>query len=219
MRSSLIAGNRAGLAGGDDSTVAALAGRGGGVYCSSGVIDFCTIVGNAAFGQIVDGKTVASGSGGGVACNARTAVTNSILWDNTLDQIAGQDCANVLYCDIEDNTCLDGRSNISADPHFVEAGHWAAPRDTEVAAGADEIDAVWVSGAYHLSDASPCIDAADPGYAAVAGETDLDGRTRVADAAADMGAYESQNLVPVYRFRSRQTTSTCTRPAKRRKTP
>jgi len=205
MRSSLIAGNRAGLAGGDDSTVAALAGRGGGVYCSSGVIDFCTIVGNAAFGQIVDGKTVASGSGGGVACNARTAVTNSILWDNTLDQIAGQDCANVLYCDIEDNTCLDGRSNISADPHFVEAGHWADPRDTEVAAGADEIDAVWVSGDYHLSDASPCIDAADPGYAAVAGETDLDGRTRVADAAADMGAYESQNLVPVYRFRSRQT--------------
>ncbi len=205
MRSSLIAGNRAGLAGGADSALAALAGRGGGVYCSAGVIDLCTIVGNAAFGQIVDGKTVTSGSGGGLACTAQTVVTNSILWDNVSDQIAGQDCANVLYCDIEDNTCLESRSNISADPHFVDAGYWADPRDLEVAAGADEADAVWVSGDYHLSGGSPCIDAADPQYAAVAGETDLDGRTRVADAAADMGAYESRNLVPVYRFRSRST--------------
>lgn len=205
MRSSLIAGNRAGLAGGDDLALAALAGRGGGIYCSAGVIDFCTIVGNAAFGQIVDGKTVAVGSGGGLACTAQTAVTNSILWDNVSDQIAGQDCASVLYCDIEDSACVESRSNISADPHFVEAGYWADPRDTEVAAGAEEADAVWVSGDYHLAGGSPCINAADPQYASVAGETDLDGRPRIADAAADMGAYESQNLVPVYRFRSRQT--------------
>lgn len=206
VRSSLIAGNRAGLAGGEsDSIVAALGGRGGGISCSFGVIDQCTIVGNAAFGDVVDEKASALGSGGGIACVPQTVITNSIVWGNTLDQIAGQDCANVLYCDIEDDGCSESRSNISADPLFAEAGYWADPRDTEVAGRADDPDATWVSGDYHLSDGSPCIDAADPEHAYAAGETDLDGRVRVADTAADMGAYESQNLVAVYRFQSRRT--------------
>lgn len=203
IRSSLIAGNRAGLAGGADASLAALAGRGGGISCTYGVIDHCTIVGNAAFGDVVDQKAAPLGSGGGVACAPQTTITNSIVWGNTSDQIVGQDCGNVLYCDIEDGACLDGRSNISADPLFVEAGYWADAREREVAA--DDPEAVWVSGDYHLSDGSPCIDAADPESKHDAGETDLDGKARVVGVAADMGAYESQSLVPVYRFRSRQT--------------
>ncbi len=206
VRSSLIVGNRAGLAGGEsNSTVAALGGRGGGISCSYGVIDHCTIVGNAAFGDMVDEKASALGSGGGVACVPQTAITNSIIWGNTVDQIAGQDCTNVLYCDIANDTCSESRSNISVDPLFAEAGYWADPRDTETAGRADDPDATWVSGDYHLSDESPCIDAADPEHKYASDETDLDGRIRVADIAADMGAYESQNLVPVYRFQSRRT--------------
>ncbi len=204
LQNSLIVGNRAGLAGGGDSSLAALSGRGGGVYCSYGVIDHCTIVGNAAFGDIVDDKASPLGSGGGVACAPQTAITNSILWGNTLDQIAGQDCGNVLYCDIQGGLCPDGRGNISVDPRFVDAGHWVDTRDTETVAQADDPDAVWANGDYHLADGSPCIDAADPEYDAASGETDLDGKGRVSGSAADMGAYEVHNFVTVYRFRSRQ---------------
>ncbi len=204
MHNSLIAGNRAGLAGGNDSSLAALSGRGGGIYCSYGVIDHCTIVGNAAFGDIVDEKASPLGSGGGVACVPQTVVSNSIVWGNTLDQIAGQDCDNVLYCDIQGGSCLDGRGNLSADPRFVEVGHWAQARDAEIAAQANDPDAVWASGDYHLADGSPCVDAADPDRDADSGETDLDGNGRVSGSAADMGAYEVHNFVTVHRFRSRQ---------------
>lgn len=202
MHSSLIAGNRAGLAGGGDSSLAALSGRGGGVYCSYGVIDHCTIVGNAAFGDIVDDKASPLGSGGGVACVPQTTITNSIVWGNTLDQIAGQDCDNVLYCDIQGGPCPDGRGNISVDPRFVEPGHWAAASDAESIVQADDPDAVWAGGDYHLADGSPCVDEADPDYDAELGETDLDGNGRVAGSAADMGAYEVHNFVTIYRFRS-----------------
>lgn len=202
LRNSLIAGNRAGLAGDADSGLAALAGRGGGVCCTYAVIDHCTIVANAAFGQVSDGKAASVGPGGGVACTSQTTVTNSILWGNTSDQIADHDCANVLYCNIQGQTCLESRSNISTDPLFVEAGYWADARDPQVVSRSDSPDAVWVSGDYHLSAGSPCIDAADPEQTYDSTQTDLDGRPRLAGAAADMGAYETQDLVPVYRFRS-----------------
>lgn len=202
LRNSLIAGNRAGLAGGADSGLAALAGRGGGVSCTFAVIDHCTIVGNAAFGQVTDGKADAVGPGGGVACTSQTTVTNSILWGNTSDQIADHDCANVLYCNIEGQICLVSRSNISTDPLFVEAGYWANARDPQVVSRSDDPDAIWVSGDYHLTAGSPCIDAADPEQTYDFAQTDLDGRPRLGGDAADMGAYEAQDLVPVYRFRS-----------------
>ena len=202
LSNSLIAGNRAGLAGDADSGLAALAGRGGGVWCTYAVIDHCTIVGNAAFGEVTDGKAASVGPGGGVACTSHTVVTNSILWGNTSDQIADHDCANVLYCSIQGQTCLENRSNISTDPLFVEAGYWADARDPQVVSRSDDPDAVWVSGDYHLSTGSPGIDAADPEQMHDSAQTDLDGRPRLAGAAADMGAYETQDLVPVYRFRS-----------------
>ncbi|MDI6447948.1 choice-of-anchor Q domain-containing protein [Anaerobaca lacustris] len=205
LSNSLIAGNRAGLAGGTaDSSVATLAGRGGGISCTYGVIDHCTIVGNVAFGQVIDEKAEPVGPGGGVACTPQTTITNSILWGNTSDQIEGHDCANVLYCDMEGQTCEENRSNISVDPLFVEAGYWADARDPEVAARSDDSDAIWVGGDYRLSEGSPCIDAADPDYVYDFAHTDLDGRPRLTGAAPDMGAYETHDLIPVYRFRSRE---------------
>lgn len=206
LRNSLIVGNRAGAASGTDNAGATTsAGRGGGISCTYGIIDHCTIAGNVAFGQLVDEKNATLGAGGGVACTPQTTVTNSILWGNTADQIAGHDCDNVLYCDIEDPICLDNRTNISVDPLFVRAGYWADARNPDVVARPDDLDAVWVRGDYHLSDGSPCIDAADPEHAYDPDQTDLDGRPRVAGEAPDIGAYEMQDLMAVYRFRSRLT--------------
>ncbi len=205
LRNSLIVGNRAGAAGGADNASAASAGRGGGILCTYGIIDHCTIAGNAAFGQLLDDKSAALGAGGGVACTPQTSITNSVLWGNASDQIAGHDCDNILYCDIQGQICQEARTNISADPLFVEPGYWADARDPELVARPDDFDAVWISGDYHLSQGSPCIDAADPQHAYDPGQTDLDGRPRVAGAAPDMGAYEAQDLVPLYRFSSSRT--------------
>ncbi len=56
---------------------------------------------------------------------------------------------------------------------------------------------------YHLFASSPCIDAGDPAFVPLPGETDLDGNPRVSDGdgnglgTIDMGAYESASLVGV----------------------
>jgi hypothetical protein len=49
------------------------------------------------------------------------------------------------------------------------------------------------------------LDAGDPNYVPDANELDLSGHPRRADAAVDLGAYESSALVPVYRFWSPTT--------------
>ena len=200
---SLLAGNRCGQ-GGTGATAGA-AGQGGGIWCGSGVIDRSTIVDNVAFGQeATDGKGETA-LGAGVLCSADTAVTNSILWGNTPDQIAGHDCDYVAYCNIEGDICSVGTGNLSLDPLFVESGSWVDASDAEVTVEAGDDEAVWTSGDYHLSGTSPCVNAGDPDEASDADATDLDGQPRLAGAAVDMGAYEAQELMAIYRFVSPAT--------------
>lgn len=202
---SLVVGNRsgqggAGMTAGDD-------GQGAGIWCAFGTIDRCTIADNVALQQKASTSSSAKDAnlGGGVFGSADTAVASSILWGNSPDQIVGFDCENVIYSDIEDSACADGKVNLAVDPLFAESGHWAAAGDAEVTVAAGTLDAVWVGGDYRLASTSPCLDAGDPDSTATVEDTDLDGQIRVSGEAVDMGAYEAQGLVPVYRFVSTAT--------------
>jgi hypothetical protein len=198
---SLIAGNRTGQGGsalstfldGDD-------GSGAGLWCALAVIDHCTIVSNAVADQRASAGTFGTGPGAGVLCSNQTVVTNTIVWDNVPDQLAGHNCNNVLYCDIEGSTCLFNTGNIASDPLFVQPGNWVDAADPSIIVTSGEPGAVWASGDYQLADGSPCADAADPEALRDPDRTDLQGIPRFSGAAADIGAYEIQGLVPLYRF-------------------
>jgi len=109
-----------------------------------------------------------SGGGGGVGItNANVDITNSIVWENTGNEINGS--ASVIYSNIEGG--YDGEGNIDADPLFTDANN----------------------GNYTLqAPDSPCIDA---GTADLNGDgtediTDYNG------SAPDMGAFESSLPAP-----------------------
>jgi hypothetical protein len=206
---SLVAGNRCGLLGvGFGDSMAGMAATGGGLWCSLGVIDHCTIVSNAAGEQTlasVGDTKLSAVSGGGLYCSGRAGITNSIVWGNTPDQLVGLECAGVAYCDIQDGSCPINQGNLAVDPAFVLSGHWADAEDPAAIVSATDPGAVWVAGDYRLRADSPCVDAGDPNYAGDPNAVDLDGKTRLAGRAVDMGAYELQSLVPVYCFVSSVT--------------
>ncbi len=130
---------------------------GGGIWClrSSPEIIDNTIVGNKATGY----------GGGGIYCAAASPVVlNTILWDNSPDQIYLKGgSVNIAYSDVEGGMSgiagpgevKWGEGNIDSDPLFVD-------RD---------------DGDYRLRTESPCINTGNP-----KGSRDLDGTI------ADMGA-------------------------------
>ena len=73
-------------------------------------------------------------------------------------------------CDSDIAHLVTGPGLLNIDPLFVNA----------------------MTGDYHLSAGSPCIDAGDPSYVALPGETDIDGEARVQGAAIDLGSDEFQ---------------------------
>ncbi|UCC23254.1 MAG: hypothetical protein JSW23_04155, partial [Planctomycetota bacterium] len=159
---------------------------GGGVIGCEGSITNCTITGNRAWDR------------GGALSHCRGEITNCIVWGN----IAG-DRSQLNSCSEPNYSCVEGwagggESNIDLDPCFVEAGYWGDANDPNIVIEPNDPNAVWINGDYHLLEGSPCIDAGDPNYAAGPGETDLDGKPRVADgdgdgeAVVDMGAYEAE---------------------------
>ena len=139
----------------------------------------CTVVGNGT------AKTT-----GGILNDGNILVlTNSILWNNMDEhgidkeaQIWPDGTIDITY------SCVlggwTGAGNISDDPLFVSPGYW-------------DTGGYWIDGDYHLSSASPCIDAGDPAYVAGPIETDLDSQPRVLGGRIDMGAYEQSLLVSI----------------------
>ncbi len=196
---SLVIGNRCGSDGlGLGLDLAGLNASGAGIWCYLAVIDHCTIASNAA-GQAkgaLDDVEALTTAGAGVFCTGQANITNSIVWGNAPDQLVGLDCEGVAYCDIEGDACPIDQGNISADPLFVRPGHWDDLNDPSAA---------WVAGDYDLASGSLCIGAGDPNYVPDPNATDLDGNPRLAGRAVDIGAYEFQSLVPVYRFWSSRT--------------
>jgi len=179
------------IAGGDAPAVGAIR-----CIASSPTIANCLIVGNRATssdGAVIHCSdshaafincTVAdnyAGTGGAALClrNSPVTVVNSIFWGNTPAQIRSTDVVRPLvsYCNVAGG--WPGAGNLSDDPLFALAGHWADRFDLTTMVKPDNRDAVWVMGDYHLQaqvgrgdpearrwqqdrTMSPCIDAGDP---------------------------------------------------------
>ncbi|MHC4640371.1 MAG: choice-of-anchor Q domain-containing protein, partial [Planctomycetota bacterium] len=172
------------------------AGSGGGIdnFMSSPTLTNCTLTGNSAeYGGAINSF---------LECT--TVVTNSILWANTAAQ-GSQICleedphyssyASISYCNVEGGITGVyvgggwgfnwGEGNIDADPLF---------RDPD---GNDNIPGTEDDN-LRLSSASLCIDAGDPSYIHVPGETDLDGNPRIIGGRIDIGAYEFRGPRVIY---------------------
>jgi hypothetical protein len=91
-------------------------------------------------------------------------VINCIFRNNSGGSLTGSGSPIVTFCNVQGG--YPGTGNIDADPLFVQ------PDD------------------YHLSSNSPCIDAGDPNFIPMPGETDFDGLPRVMNGRVDMGVYE-----------------------------
>jgi hypothetical protein len=198
LTNSLVAGNQTGPgAAGSFGTDGP--GVGGGLWCTAGLIRHCTIVNNLAHLDGADAKSQAV-LGAGVFCDSRTVLSHTILYGNTPDQLAGHDCSNVTYCNIEGQVCQGRSGNLSEPAMFIKPGVWVHADDANVGVEPDDPNAVWRPGEYRLLTGSPCIDAGDRSFVPGADETDLGGRSRLVDGRVDIGAFEAQTLLPVYRF-------------------
>ncbi len=202
MTDCLVAGNGSGRAGLLGAIVApASDGAGAGVWCTAGRIDHCTIVANSVLQSLSTSSVML---GAGLFCTRDTVVSNSILWDNTPDQIAGDDADKVTFCDIQDSR-RTGAGDIAVNPAFAAPGAWAASGEVTFQDAWTDRSTYWVPGDYRLSNTSPCIDAGDPADTADANAVDLIGQPRRLDGRVDIGAYEFKSLLPVYHFQSPKT--------------
>ncbi|MCP4594852.1 MAG: DUF1565 domain-containing protein [bacterium] len=122
-------------------------------------------------------------------------VTQNIItdWDKGIDlvysSLAAQRKALMTYNNVWGNTI---------DYHENGGGGAPQPFDLTGQQGNISADPLWQDESgddYHLLDGSPCIDAGDPSFSAVIGETDFDGEDRVRNCSVDIGPDES----PFYR--------------------
>ena len=116
------------------------------------------------------------GSAGGGIYNkfGGSTLKNCILWGNLYGQIVDDQgtVSSVSYSDVQGG--WEGQGNIDADPCFVSADD------------------------SHLKQGSPCINAGDPNFVALLGQTDIDGEPRVMEYRVDMGADEfTGNVRPI----------------------
>ncbi len=208
ITSSLIAGNRAGRGDVPGASGGVHHGNGGGLWCAAGAVRLCTITENAVCRSAGDPKAQvvpSAGRGGGIFMTPVVTLANSIVYKNTPGELAGFDCNHITYCNLRRTICPSEEGHEFEDPLFVRPGSWIDTKNPSVGAEPGAPDTVWGQGDYHLGTASPWLDAGDPNYVPAADETDLDGNRRLADAAVDLGAYESEALVPVYRFSAERT--------------
>lgn len=113
----------------------------------------------------------ANTDGGGIYCiSVNTESINSIIWNNSPNQIAGSFL--VSYSDIMGG--WQGEGNISEDPLFMGSGDYP----------------------YSLQDDSPCINSGTPDITGLnLPEFDLAGNPRLYGGRIEMGAYENQNVI------------------------
>jgi len=104
-------------------------------------------------------------SGGVVDFGFESSIRNSIVWGNTGSDQLRTSAGAVQFSNVQGG--FAGEGNINEDPRLRPDG-------------------------YHLQASSPCINAGQPGFTPVAGETDIDGESRIQNARVDMGADECQ---------------------------
>ncbi len=109
----------------------------------------------------------------------RVTVVNSILWGNRPKDVTAEgDLLPVIhYCVLTSNWPSPG--NLNADPLFAGSGRWVNRDDPAVTVTANDPDAIWLMGDYHVQSqmgrwepatgawvqdetTSPCIDGGDP---------------------------------------------------------
>jgi hypothetical protein len=131
--------------------------NGGGIgiaYAHTNITN-CTIYGNSF---------TTSGAGIMLAIDSSANVVNSIVWGNTIDEIAANNNeVSVSYSDVEGG--WDGTGNIDLEPLFIDPA----------------------TGDFHLQADSPC---RDSGTSVGAPASDIKGTTRPQGSGYDMGAYE-----------------------------
>jgi len=145
-------------------------GAGGAISADGGALTIvnCTIANNSA-----------DQYAGGVFCSgADLTITNSILWGNRPAQLQGSGI--VTYSDVENGWPGDG--NINTDPHFVDPD------------GPDDDPGTVQDNDYHVLFCSPCVNAGDPAFVPMPGDTDIDGQDRVQRGRVDIGADETPEM-------------------------
>jgi unsaturated chondroitin disaccharide hydrolase len=199
VSNSEIRGNTTGRGGYGYEVYGGQGGDGAGVFCHSGTISNSVVtsnvtgaggnsatITNCTIAQNITGSGGSGGNGGsdgldgegaGIFADNNSVIANTIVWDNLPDQLAGQDCNNVTYCDIGDGICNGVNGNISINPLFVDPN------------GPDDDPNTWEDNDYHLSSYSPCIDAGDP-VGDYSGQVDIDGEPRVINDRVDIGVDE-----------------------------
>ena len=123
---------------------------------------FCSSSSPSIINNTIVGNTATLG--GGIACSDPVSlprIVNCIIWDNGDDLFH---CSATYSC-VENASAASGLGNTSTPPSFVDTA----------------------TGDFHLSDGSPCIDAAT---STVAPSTDKDGARRPRGGGFDIGAYE-----------------------------
>jgi hypothetical protein len=137
-------------------------GNGGGIYSLSSSIINSTIASNftGEKGTVTQGGTDGIKGMGAIYCDPNTILANSIVWNPSISQLAGQDNTKIKYCDIMDSNFAGVNGNISADPLFSSS---------------DTND-------FHLLTNSPCIDAGDNTSVPAQITTDIEGFDRFFDA-------------------------------------
>jgi len=211
----LIAGNRAGMLDGGAIGMGvssprlisnAIIGNTSGIFggalliaaASAPTIEGCTIVGNMSDYNFIS-----------IFQDSSANFANSIIvFNSSRKEIVSIDRPEFAHCDGHGNNvgqCFvcsafpaGSGGNISNDPLFVRNpsdggdGWGDDPATTDVDEGANDD-----FGDLRLQLGSPCIDAGDPDFEPLPGETDLGGRARVSCGRVDMGAYERvQNCRP-----------------------
>jgi len=147
-------------------------GKGGGLWLGSG---------NSEILNVTVSDNYASISGGGIYSSGNTFITNSIVYNNSNNQIGTYPNAElaISYSDIQDGEAGIGGSgtvnwlegNIDEDPMFVDT----------------------LNNNYQLQQGSPCIDAGTPDTTGLnLPPTDLAGNPRIYNGRIDIGAYEWQ---------------------------
>jgi len=108
-------------------------------------------------------------------------VTNSIIYGNVPADVGPDNSGPLMeaivdysYSDVEtsDGSVVEGPGNVNLDPVFVD----------------------WETGDYHLARDSSLIEAGDPDFVSLPGETDIDGDPRLICQVIDMGSDEVQLL-------------------------
>ena len=187
---------------------------GGAISCANAAapsIKGCALVHNTAVASggaiacdgasiTVQTSTIADNAGGqfggGIYCvGASATISNSIVYGNTATEGAQIALARRLTPE------PPAASQLAAGYSDIAGGQAAAYVETDCTLtwGTGNIDALpqffnAANNDYRLVTGSACINAGDPAYAALPGETDLAGLARVQNGRIDIGAYEN---VPV----------------------